>query len=82
VLFPHGWVIHPIAAAVGAFLKTLVAEPPIKAGSPDPFTPPAPGEFRAEEHLQLGLITQTLTTLAKAHDELPDVHIALGNQAG
>jgi hypothetical protein len=27
IVFPHGWVIHPIAAAVGAFLKTLATEP-------------------------------------------------------
>ena len=22
--FPHGWVIHPMAAAAGAFMKSLV----------------------------------------------------------
>ena len=44
--FPHGWVLHPIAAAAGAFLKTLVAEPPIKPGTPDPYVPPKPGELQ------------------------------------
>jgi hypothetical protein len=32
-------------------LNTLAAEPPIKAGTPDPYTPPAPGELRPEEQL-------------------------------
>ena len=27
VNFPHSWVIHPIAAAADAFLRTLVVEP-------------------------------------------------------
>ena len=44
--FPHAWVMHPVAAAAGAFLKTLVAEPPIKPGTPDPYVPPKPGELR------------------------------------
>ena len=34
--FPHGWVAHPIAAAAGAFLKSLVVEPPIKTGDARP----------------------------------------------
>ena len=38
--FPHGWVLHPMATAAGAFLKSLLAEPPIKPGTPDPYTPP------------------------------------------
>jgi hypothetical protein len=49
--FPQAWVLQPVAAAAGAFLKTLVAEPPIKPGTPDPYTPPKPGELRAEDHL-------------------------------
>ena len=47
--FPHAWVLHPIAAAAGAFLKSLVAEPPIKTGTPDPYTPPKPGTFSARD---------------------------------
>jgi arylsulfatase A-like enzyme len=78
--FPHGWVLHPIAAAVGAFLKTLAAEPPIKPGTPEPYAPPAPGELRPEEHIQLGVITQFVTTLARTHDELPDPHHDLDHQ--
>ena len=30
--FPHGWVVHPMAAAAAAFLKTLTIELPIKPG--------------------------------------------------
>lgn len=63
--FPHGWVIHPMAAAIGAFLKSLAKEPPIKPGTPDPYTPLQPGELRAEEHLQVGPITQYVTTLCQ-----------------
>lgn len=80
--FPHGWVVHPMAAAVGAFMRTLAMEPPIKPGTPDPYTPPAPGEFVPQEHLQLGVITQFVTTLVKAHDEVPATHTGLEHQAG
>jgi arylsulfatase len=54
---------HPMAAAAGAFLKTLAMEPPIKPGTPDPYAPPRPGELIAHEHLQIGQITQFVTTL-------------------
>jgi hypothetical protein len=37
--FPHAWVLHPMAVAVGAFLQTLTIELPIKPGAPDPYTP-------------------------------------------
>jgi hypothetical protein len=30
--FPHAWVLHPMAAAVIAFLKTLAVEPPMDSG--------------------------------------------------
>jgi arylsulfatase len=80
--FPHGWVIHPMAAAIGAFLKSLASEPPIKPGTPDPYTPPAPGDLRPEEHLQIGAITQYVTSLVKTHDELPDPHHGVGHTAG
>jgi arylsulfatase A-like enzyme len=80
--FPHAWAIHPMAAAIGAFLKSLATEPPIKPGTPDPYTPPEPGELRAEEHLQIGPITQYVTTLARSHDELPDPHHGLGHATG
>jgi arylsulfatase A-like enzyme len=80
--FPHGWVVHPMAAAAGAFMKTLAIEPPIKPGAPDPYVPPKPGELRPEEHLQLGVITQFITTLVKSHDELPQPHSGLDHQAG
>jgi hypothetical protein len=42
----------------GAFLKTFAKEPPIKPGTPDPYTPPGPTELRMEEHLQIGAITR------------------------
>ncbi len=80
--FPHGWVVHPMAAAAGAFLKTLVMEPPIKPGTPDPYLPPKAGEMRPEEHLQIGIITQYVTSLTRAHDELPDPQHGIGHQAG
>ncbi len=71
VVFPHGWVFHPMAAAVLAFLKSLAVEPPIKTGTPDPYQPPKPGELRVEEHIQLGVIIQYVTTLAKTHEQAP-----------
>ncbi len=80
--FPHGWVVHPMAAAVAAFLHTLVLEPPIKPGIPDPYQPSKPGELRPEEHLQLGVITQFITTLVKAHDGTRPPHTELGHQSG
>jgi arylsulfatase len=61
--FPHAWVMHPMAAAAGAYMKTLAIEPPIKPGTPDPYTPPAPGQLVPQEHLQIGPITQFVTTL-------------------
>jgi hypothetical protein len=63
-----------MAAAAAAFLKSLAAEPPIKPGTPDPYPPPQPGELRAEEHLQVGPITQYVTALTRSHDQLPDPH--------
>lgn len=82
VIFPHAWVLHPMAAAVAAFLKTLVIEPPIKPGTPDPYQPPTPGELRTEEHLQLGVITQYVTSLVRSHDDAPSPHHGLGVQTG
>jgi hypothetical protein len=63
ILFPHAWVFHPMAAAAGAFLKSLAIEPPIKPGTPDPYTPPEPGQLIPQEHLQIGPIMQFVTTL-------------------
>lgn len=80
--FPHAWVMHPMAAAAGAFLKSFVVEPPIKPGTPDPYTPPTRGELRPEEHLQIGPITQYVTSLVRAHDKLPDPDHGLSHQAG
>ena len=79
--FPHGWVVHPMAAAAGAFLKTLVMEPPIKPGTPDPYLPPKPGELRPEEHLQIGVITQYVTSLTRAVEE-PQPHHGLEHASG
>ena len=80
--FPHAWVMHPMAAAAGAFLKTLAMEPPIKPGTPDPYTPPAPGEWRPETHIQLGPITQFNTVLVKSHDEPQQPDHGLEHQSG
>lgn len=41
--FPHAWVLHPMAAAAGAFLQTLAIEPPIKPGGTRPVHPARPG---------------------------------------
>jgi hypothetical protein len=83
VAFPHGWVFeHPMAAAAGAFMKSLVAEPPIKPGTPDPYTPPKPGTYKAETHLQIGPIVQYVTALVEEHDELPDPHHGIEHQSG
>ena len=80
--FPHGWVAHPMMAAVGAFLKSLATEPPIKPGTPDPYLPPKPGELRPEEHLELGFIIQYVTSLTKTHEILPDPHHGISHQTG
>ena len=71
--FPHGWVLHPMAAAAGAFLKSLVIEPPVKPGTPDPYTPPKPGQLVPQEHLQIGPIVQFVTTLHHPNGQPPDV---------
>jgi arylsulfatase len=80
--FPHGWVLHPMAAAAGAFLKTLAAEPPIKSGTPDPYTPPGPGTLQAEEQLQLGAIIRYVSVLTRTHDQPPDPYHGVGHAAG
>ena len=82
VVFPHLWVLHPVAAAAGAFLKSLVAEPPIKPGTPDPYVPPKPGELVPQTHLQIGAIMQYVTTLVSSHDEPPDPDHGIAHQSG
>lgn len=78
--FPHAWVAHPMAAAA-AFLKSLALEPPIKPGTPDPYTPPEPGDFNVEEHIQIGPITQFVTALTRTErPAAPDV--GLNHQSG
>jgi hypothetical protein len=81
VIFPHAWVFHPMAAAVLAFMNTLAIEPPIKPGAPDPYEPPKPGELRAQEQIQLGVITQFVTTLVKS-DELEPPATGFDHQSG
>lgn len=82
--FPHVWVVHPMAAAAGAFLKTLAVEPPIKSGTPDPYEPPKPGEMVPESHLQIGPITQYVTSLVKTSEngDVPDVHHGVAHTTG
>jgi arylsulfatase A-like enzyme len=80
--FPHGWVVHPIAAAAGAFLKSLVMEPPIKPGTPDPYEPPKPGDLRPVEHIQLGVITQYVTSLERTPTEPLAPPHGVGHSAG
>ena len=57
-------------------------EQPIKPGTPDPDLPPKPGEMRPEEHLQIGVITQYVTTLVKAQDEPTPPDHGIHHQAG
>ena len=80
--FPHAWVVHPMAAAVAAFLQTLAIEPPIKPGTPDPYLPPTPGDVRAQEHIQLGVITQFVTTLVNAHQNPQPPHTGFEHASG
>ncbi|HEY6428987.1 MAG TPA: sulfatase-like hydrolase/transferase, partial [Acidimicrobiales bacterium] len=82
VNFPHAWVAHPIAAAVSAFLMTFATEPPIKEGTPDPYTPPKPGDWQAQSNLQIGPITEYVTSLMRTHDEVPHIHGGIEHQAG
>jgi arylsulfatase len=60
-----------MAAAAGAFLKSLAIEPPVKPGTPDPYTPPEPGQLVPQEHLQIGPIMQYVTTLHHANGGPP-----------
>jgi len=80
--FPHGWTVHPMAAAAGVFLQSLAMEPPIKPGTPDPYTPPAAGELRPETHIQLGVITQFNTVLVRSHDEVQQPDHGIEHQTG
>ena len=80
--FPHAWVMHPMAAAISAFLMTLAIEPPIKEGTPDPYTPPAPGEWQPQTHINLGPITQFVTSLVKSHDEPQQPPSGMEHHAG
>jgi arylsulfatase len=80
--FPHAWVLHPMAVAAVAFMQTLAVEPPIKPGSPDPYEPPKPGELRVEEHIQLGVITQFVTTLVRSHDDAQPPDSGFGGHKG
>ena len=80
--FPHAWVMHPMAAAISAFLMTLAKEPPIEEGTPDPYTPPAPGEWQPQTHINLGPITQFVTSLVKTHDEPQQPPSGMEHHAG
>jgi hypothetical protein len=80
--FAHAWALHPMAAAVSAFLKTLAIEPPIKPGTPDPYTPPKPGGLQPEEHVRLGPIVEYATALVRAHDEPPEPSHGLHHAGG
>jgi arylsulfatase len=64
----HGWVLHPMAAAVSAFLASLTQEPPIKVGTPDPYVPPVASEVKVEEHVQVGAFTEFVTTVSRRTD--------------
>ena len=80
--FPHYWVVHPMAAAAAAFLKTFTKELPIKPGTFDPYLPPSPDELQVEEHLQIGYMTQYVTSLSRTLPEMPEVSHGSCHQAG
>jgi hypothetical protein len=68
--------------AAGAFLKTLAMEPPNKRGTPESVLPPKPGEVRAEEHLQIGVVTQYVNSLTRTREEPPEPEHGVGIQTG
>ena len=63
-------------------MKTLAIEPPIKPGTPDPYTPPKPGELHAEEQLQLGVITKYVTTLVRENGVSLEPEHGIEHQTG
>jgi arylsulfatase len=71
-----------MAAAAGAFLKSLAAEPPIEAGTPDPYTPPDPGELKPEKHLQIGPIVQMVTSLVHTNGSVREPTAGFVHHAG
>lgn len=80
--FPHAWVMHPVAAAANAFMMSLAQEPPIKPGTPDPYTPPQPGDYRVEEHINIGPITQFVTSLVRPHEGTHQPETGLEHHTG
>jgi len=60
-----------MAQAMGAFLKTLAVEPPIKPGTADPYQPRSM-ESQPQEHLEIGAITKYVTELVRAHHDAAD----------
>jgi len=80
--FGHIWVTQPVMAAASAFLKSLAIEPPIKPGTPDPYTPPPPGQWQPQTILQLGPITQYVTALVKPEDLVPQPPHGIEHQTG
>ena len=80
--FGHLWLIEKVAAPIAAgFLRSLVVEPPIKPGIPDPYTPPGPGEMVPESYLQIGAMVQYVTSLhhvAATHDGHNAAHLQHG----
>lgn len=63
-------------------METLAIEPQIKPGTPDPYVPPKPGETRVEEHLQIGVITQYVTSLTRTLKESPAPEHGVAIQTG
>ena len=80
--FAHYWVVQPMAAAVAAFLKTLTVELPIRPGTPDPYVPPPPDELKVEQQLQIGYMTQYVTTLSRTLPQMPPHEPEIHHPAG
>ncbi len=77
-----GSISTPRIDKLGAFLKTLAIEPPIKPGTPDPYLPPKSGEMRLEEHLQIGVITQYINSLTRTHKDGPPPSTGFDRSSG
>lgn len=80
--FPHGWVGHAMAAAAAGFFRTMVIEPPIKTGTPDPYLPPDPGKWVPEEHIQIGYIMNYTTYLTRTLETIPPADHGIYHEAG
>ena len=81
--FPHGWVLHPIAAAAGAFLKSLVDGAADQARDPRPLRAPQArrAAFRRRT-CRSARSSSTSPPWSATHDEPPDPEHGIEHQSG